>query len=286
MNRIQHELDTALEVRGYSAATRTAYVRCVGKLIAHYPVGDASELSAAQAEAFLVHAKRHLRMSPATLGVYAAAFRSMFRLVWGRENEAVRVPYVRRAKTVPEVLSGTQMTALLNALPDPHQAIASCCYGAGLRVSEALGLRIDQVDSARGVLHIRHAKGDKARDVPLSAGLLHQLRAYFVRARPTRPWLFPGRDATRPISKGAFSIALNRGAERARLGRRVWPHLLRHSYATHLLEAGADLRTVQVRLGHAGIGSTVKYIHVARSHHRDLDSPLDLLGTTKGRRFG
>jgi integrase len=261
--------EAALEVRGYGELTRAAYVRCARKTLRE--VGRSVDtVTPEDVERYLLRLRRDRGLSPSTCAVYAAA----------------RIPMIRVPKALPHVLSGTEVAKLLAAVEEPHHhAIASCCYGAGLRVTEACELRVDQVDGRRGVLRLM-GKGNKERLVPLSASLLAELRAYWRDARPAGPWLFPGRPATRPLTRMAFLMALKRAAKRADVHGPITPHVLRHSYATHLIEAGVDLRSLQLRLGHASVNTTAEYVLVARSRHREFDSPLDLLGTDRGRVLG
>ena len=283
MQELVDRFRDVLEARGYSEATCDAYVRCVRKLLRHTGKhGD--EVTPEDVTAYLLWLRREAKLAPSTRVVYAAAARHLFR--WMREDErlALRIPLTRVPRRLPTVLSGTQVKALLAAIPEPHHhAIATVCYAAGLRVTEACSLEVSHIDSRRGVIRLV-GKGDKERVVPMSDALLRELRAYWRKARPKGPLLFPGRPPTRPLTRAAFRLALRRAAKRATL--EVSPHTLRHSYATHLIEAGIDLRSLQLRMGHESIETTARYVHVARARHRELDSPLDLLGTRRGRPFG
>jgi site-specific recombinase XerD len=285
MEEFATRFEAALEVRGYGVLTRAAYVRCARKTLRD--VGMSVEaVTVEDVERYLLRLRRDRGLSPSTCAVYAAAWRHVFRCLRGDAAMAARVPMIRVPKALPHVLSGTEVAKLLAAVVEPHHhAIASCCYGAGLRVTEACQLRVHQVDGRRAVLRLK-GKGNKERLVPLSASLLSELRAYWRGARPAGPWLFPGRPATRPLTRMAFLMALKRAAKRANVPGPVTPHVLRHSYATHLIEAGVDLRTLQLRLGHVSVNTTAEYVLVARSRHREFDSPLDLLGTDRGRVLG
>jgi site-specific recombinase XerD len=159
-------------------------------------------------------------------------------------------------------------------------------YGAGLRVSEICRLCIDDVDAKRMVLRIRNAKRGRERYVMLSARLLRELRAYWKATRLAGPLFFPGRAGRPRLTRKALQKAFADAARRAGLAKRVSPHTLRHSFATHLLEAGTDLRSLQVLLGHASITSTTIYLHVSTARLQSIASPLDVLGTSEGRTFG
>mgnify|MGYP001193123416 CR=1 FL=1 len=147
-------------------------------------------------------------------------------------------------------------------------------YSCGPRLQELLGLQVRDIDSGRMVLHIRRGKGNKDRFVPLSPRLLEVLRAYWRACRPAT-WLFPGIDPTRPLTDGAVQRHCQRVAERAGLSKRVTPHTLRHSFATHLLEAGVDLLSVQALLGHSHFNTTAKYLHVSMRRLAQLPPLLE-----------
>jgi site-specific recombinase XerD len=159
-----------------------------------------------------------------------------------------------------------------------HRAVLMVAYGAGLRINEALHLRVADIDSAAGVIHVRGAKRNRDRDVMLSPRLLDELRAYWRACRPPGPELFPGRagDGT-TLTRTAVNLALRKASAAARIERHIHPHALRHAFATHLLEQGTDLRTVQVLLGHASVSTTTRYLHLSTARLRSIKSPLERL---------
>jgi site-specific recombinase XerD len=165
------------------------------------------------------------------------------------------------------------MRFLEASLPGRDRALLQTAYGCGLRLKELLGLQVVDIDSARLVLHIRHGKGQKERLVPLSPGLLQQLRDYWREYRPAT-WLFPGARATRALTNSAVQRICRRTGRRAGLSKRVHPHTLRHSFATHLLEAGVDLLSVQALLGHSHFNTTAKYLHVSLRRLQQLPELL------------
>jgi site-specific recombinase XerD len=181
------------------------------------------------------------------------------------------------------VLSSSEVERLLAAMTRPnHRVAAMLAYGAGLRVSEICRLRVDDIDAKRMMLRIRNAKRGRERYVMLSARLLRELRAYWKAVRLSGPALFPGNAGRIWLSRKALQKAFSLAARRAGLQKRVSPHTLRHSFATHMLEAGTDLRILQVLLGHASIDSTTLYLHVSTARLQSLTSPLDTLGTSEG----
>lgn len=158
------------------------------------------------------------------------------------------------------------------------KVVIMTAYGTGLRISEALSLETRDIDGARGLVHVRHGKGDRERWVVLPKRLLEELRGYWRTARPPGPLLFPGKSGTKPLCPDTVRRAVHRAVDTAGLGRRVTVHAFRHSFATHLLEAGEDLRTIQVLLGHRSIRNTARYLQVSTLHLARVKSPLDTLG--------
>jgi site-specific recombinase XerD len=157
-----------------------------------------------------------------------------------------------------------------------HRAIVMTLYGAGLRVSEVCRLNLSDIDSSRMMIHIRQAKGQKDRDIMLSPMLLETLREYWKQSKP-RQWLFPGDNPEKPLTTKAVFLMIRNAAARAKIQKTVSPHVLRHSFATHLLESGTDIRTIQLLLGHADLDSTIIYLHVSQRHIQNTASPLDAL---------
>jgi integrase/recombinase XerD len=187
------------------------------------------------------------------------------------------------------VLTPSEIARLFEALPSPrHRAVVMLAYGAGLRISEICHLGIADIDSRAGVIRVRHAKRGRERDVMLAPRLLAELRAYYRWQKPAGPELFPGRaGAGTTLTRAGVAKALKKARVKAGLGaRRVTPHTLRHSFATHLLEQGTDLRTVQVLLGHASITTTTRYVHVSTARLKSIQSPLERLSAASHGRTG
>lgn len=176
--------------------------------------------------------------------------------------------------------SPQEVQRLLAALQNPkHRAMLMVAYSGGLRVSEVAHLRIEDIDSRRMVIHVRGGKGKKDRFVPLSPKLLDELRAYWPISRP-KPFLFPGAHPRRPITRSTIARVCKNAAHKAGIEKRVSPHTLRHCFATHLLEDGVDVRTIQVLLGHGALKTTAHYAHVSSEKIRAVRTPLDLLPDT------
>ena len=205
------------------------------------------------------------------------ALRFLCRVTLQRHELLPLLPYGKKPKSLPAVLSADEVVRLFQAVADPcHRLLLQTAYAAGLRVSEVVRLQVGDIDSPRMLLHIRCAKGRKDRLVPLSAVLLQDLRAYWRLRRP-RPWLFPGQRPGQPLSIGQVQRICRRAVRAAGITKKASMHTLRHSCATHLLESGCDLATLQKLLGHNQLSTTMRYIHVQQSHLHSCRSPLDTL---------
>jgi integrase/recombinase XerD len=209
--------------------------------------------------------------------VKMAALRFFYGTTLQRPDIASQIPMPRRTDHLPTVLAREEVEHLLKAVPDLQSRTALITiYSAGLRISEVLRLTARDIDSARMVICVRQGKGRKDRYTVLSEQLLGMLRDYWHRTRPPH-WLFPGRNPSRPMTNRALQLACRRAAEAAGLSKSVTVHTLRHSFATHLLEQGVDIRVIQDLLGHRHIKSTVGYARVAIDMIRQVQSPLELL---------
>lgn len=211
------------------------------------------------------------------LNQIVCSLRFFYGVTLGQATIPERIPYAREPRKLPVVLSADEVVAFLEAVPSlKSRAALTTAYAAGLRTSEVVGLRIEDIDSARGIIAVRGGKGGKDRHVMLSPQLLGILRAHWRLARPPR-YLFPGRDDDHPLSSTVLHAACRSAAKAAGLTKRVTIHTLRHSFATHLLEDGTDIRIIQVLLGHQNLSSTARYTQVATHVIRATTSPLDRL---------
>lgn len=280
-------LNDQMELRAFAEGTRRNYLRHVRSFGEHFGRCP-SELALEEVEEYLLYLLRDRGLGVQSRNQCAAALRFLYGMTLGQEWTHA-VPFARTPHTLPVVLSGSEVERVLAAIDSiVHRTIATLCYGAGLRVSEACGLRIGDIDGKRRLLLIRHgAKRGKHRQLPLTPRLHRELRAYYREARPAQPYLFPGHgDADKPITGHAFAVALTKAVQKVGIAKRISPHVLRHSYATHMIEAGADLRAVQLLLGHASLETTTVYVHLTHARRAQLPSPLDLLGTKTAQRFG
>ena len=275
MTPLRQRLIDDLRLRNYAPRTITTYVAAVAHFAKHF--GQSPErLDAEHIRQYQLHLLSQ-GVSWSRFNQAVCALRFLYRVTVQRPEPLPVLPYGKKPKTLPAVLSPDEVARLFAAVPDPkHRLILQTAYAAGLRVSEVVRLQVGDIDAARMVLHIRAAKGRKDRLVPLSAVLLERLRAYWRPRRP-RPWLFPGQRTGRHLSIGQVGRICHRAVRAAGITKKASMHTLRHSYATHLLEGGVDLATLQKLLGHNQLSTTVRYTHVQEAHLRRVRSPLDTL---------
>ena len=276
MTQLRKRMQEELQGRNYSESTTICYLRQITEFAKHFRRSPA-QLGPEEIKQFQLYLVQEKKVSWATYIQTTAALRFLYVKTLGRPFMAEKIPYPKRPKHLPTVLSQEEIERLLNATRSlKHRALLMALYGAGLRVSEACRLTIGDIDSSRMVLHVRQAKGKKDRDVMLSPVLLETLRQYWKGCRPGR-WLFPGYGPDQPMRTKSVFLAVRSIAARAKITKTISPHTLRHSFATHLLESGTDLRTIQLLLGHSDVRTTIIYLQVSQQHIRKIVSPLDQL---------
>lgn len=279
MKTYEEQLEQALDRRGLRPNTRISYRRMVRQLSEHYDGQHPATMGTKQLEAYFDYLRNTKKLAPKSLGVHQGALTFYYRTAINRPKVMLPIIRHRLCRTVPAVLTPAEVQALLGAIRSPKsRAVSMVMYGAGLRISEACALQFGDIDSQRGVLHVRKGKGGHSRYALLSKTLLRALRAYYRQTTPPGPLLFPGhRTPRRPITREAVRWRLTQAAVEIKLRKRITPHSLRHSFATNLLESGVDLPTVQMLLGHRSIRSTAEYIHITLGRFQRAMSPLDLL---------
>jgi integrase/recombinase XerD len=265
-----------LALGGYAKKTKSLYLWAVKDLAIRFgrPV---DELTRDELRTF-VDETVSAGKSPSWVRIKLAALKFLYCKTLGRPEVVSFILFPRRCSKLPTILSLDEVDALLREIQNPrYQAIAMVMYGAGLRISEALKLKVTDIDGARGVIRVHHGKGNKAREAKLSKSLYQWLRQYWARERPPLPYLFASMKTQKPPGMQTIRKAIAGAAQRASLKKHVIPHVLRHSFATHLLEQGTDIRVVGVLLGHASLQSTARYARVTEKLVRETPSPLDLL---------
>jgi site-specific recombinase XerD len=275
MSPLRRRMIEDMTVRNLSPATQRSYVYAVAKFSRHFGRSP-DRLKLEDVRAFQVHLVATGISWPA-LNQTVCALRFFYGVTLGHGDMPERIPYAREPRKLPVVLNADEVVRFLEAVPSLKVRTAlTTAYAAGLRASEAVGLKIADIDSGRMVIRVEHGKGGKDRYVMLSAQLLGILRTYWRLARP-KQWLFPGRDETKPIDVQVLHAACRSACAAAGLAKRATVHTLRHSFATHLLENGTDIRIIQVLLGHGSLSTTARYTQVSTGLIRDTKSPLDRL---------
>ena len=254
-----------LRLRNYSPRTQRTYLQHVIRFSRHFGRSP-SLLGPEDIRAYQLHLLQQLHVSWCVYNQTVCALRFLYRVTLQAAFAVDMIPYGKKPRSLPAVLSRLEVSQLLAQLPQPIERLMwQTIYACGLRASEVLGLAVADIDSSRMLLWVRHGKGAKDRGVPVSPALLEALRAHWLRLRPTT-WLFPGKTPSGQRSLGALQRVCLRAVRAAGFTKKVSLHTLRHSYATHLLEAGVDLVTIQRLLGHRDLQTTARYVHMTVPH--------------------
>src|SRR5262245_25895012 len=265
-----------MQLRNYSAHTIRAYLHCVADFARHFRTSP-EHLGPEQVRTYQLFLVQEKQLAWPSVVQTVCALRFFYRVTLGRLVMLGYIAYPRRPGTLPTILSQTEVAALLTAPHNlKHRAILTTLYAAGLRVAELCQLQVTDIDSARMVLRVRQGKGHQDRYVMLSPKLLPLLRQYWQQDKP-QPWLFPGHPRTRPMTTKAVYLVCRQAGQAAHRSKAIHPHVLRHAFATHLLEAGVDLRRIQLLLGHRSLRRTSRYLHVTPQALHATPSPLDTL---------
>ena len=285
MAQLRHRMAEDLRLAGYSRRTQELYLH-LAKNFAAFFMRSPAEMGEPEIRTFLLHLLDR-QLSHNTYRQYHAALKFLYTSTLRRSFEVEWIPRKRASKPeLPTILSGSEVLRLLDGFESlMYRTMAMVMYGAGLRVKETCALSASHIDAARMLIHVPEGKGSKPRNVMLPQDLLVALRQYWARFRPPE-LLFPGRYGNAPISTSAVRRAMRQACHSAGLKKRVTPHVLRHSFATHLIELGCDIRVVQALLGHEDIKVTSGYVQVSTRHIQGLKSPLDLLRTPAARPLG
>jgi len=269
-----------LHRRNYAPSTITYYLRHVEEFARHFKRRP-DHLNHTHLRTYQAYLLRERKLKPRTVRLHVAALRFFFVKTLKRRYLLDDTPYPRAPRRLPQILSIEEVTQLIEAAHSlSHRTMLMVLYSTGMRNAELRHLQVTDIDSRRMLIHIQRGKGGRDRFVPLSPTLLTTLRVYYRWMRP-KTWLFPGTvngwRADKPITPKVLWDACVVAARRAGIRKRCSPHLVRHSYATHLLESGADLRTIQLLLGHVEVRHTVLYLHLSQQHLQAVANPLDAL---------
>ena len=277
MTPLRKRMLEELQLRNLSGATVTAYLGAVRRFAAYF--GQSPEkLGPEQVRQYLLHLRNDKKDTSNTLQVYRGALKFLYARVLKESwfDEEIAVP--KNRFRLPTVLSPDEITRILDRTSNlKHWTIIATFYATGLRCNELRNLKVSDIDSQRMILHVLQAKGSVPRDIALSPALLERLRVYYRRQKPNE-WLFPSQQRQdQPLDDGSIRHLCRKAGQRASIKYPVHPHLFRHACATHMLDAGIDVRTIQVLLGHADIRTTARYLRVSLQRLQSAHSPFDAL---------
>jgi integrase/recombinase XerD len=269
-----------LQRRNYATTTVHYYIQAVERFAKYFRTPP-DQLNQSHLRTYQAYLLRERKLGPRTVKLHVSALRFFFVKTLKRPYVLEDLPFPKVPRRLPAILTTDEVTRLIDGAQNlTDRTMLMVLYSTGMRNAELRHLQVGDIDSRRMLIHIQHGKGGRDRYVPLSARLLETLRVYYRWMRP-KTWLFPGTienwRADKPITAKVAWAACRRAATGAQLAKRVSPHLLRHSYASHLVEAGADLRTVQLLLGHVKLEHTVIYLHLSQRHLQAVANPLDAM---------
>ena len=280
MTHLRRVLLEELQRRNYATTTVDCYVRAIEQFAKHFKRSP-DHLNQDHLREYQAYLLRERKLEPRTVKLHVSALRFFFVKTLKRTYLLDDIPYPKVPRRLPTILTVDEVTRLIDAARTlTDRTMLMVLYSTGMRNAEMRSLQVRDIDSRSMLIHIQRGKGGRDRYVPLSPTLLDTLRVYWRWMKP-KTWLFPGTiagwRADKPITPKVVWDACQSAAARAQIQKRVSAHLLRHSYATHLLEAGADLRTIQLLLGHVKLEHTVIYLHLSRRHLQAVANPLDTM---------
>ena len=280
MTQLRQRMLEELQRRNYCAGTVRLYLQHVAAFAQHFHRSP-DQLGAEEIRQYQLFLIQEKKLAWSSYNQIVCALRFFYAKTLKREFLLSDIPFPRKVQQLPLILSQEEVARILTA-PEhlKSRALLMTIYAAGLRRSEVARLRVCDIDSARMTITVHQGKGQRDRVVMLSPVLLETLRQYWRHHQP-KQWLFPGRNPNPPISGNDIFMVFHNAVRRAGINKKVCPHSLRHSFATHLLESGTDLRTIQILLGHRSLKTTSRYLHVSQQHVRATASPLDSLNLTK-----
>ncbi|HME57224.1 MAG TPA: site-specific integrase [Terracidiphilus sp.] len=277
MTPLRQRMIEDMRIRNFATTTQRSYIHYVAEF-AKYFNRSPEELDLEAVRQYQLYLAQDRKLSPQSINTFVSAVQFLYRITLEMPWEAKDFPRARLEEKLPVVLAPEEVQHFFDHVAGvKYRAVLLTCYGAGLRISEAVAVKLSDIDNKRMLLRVEHGKGGKDRYAMLSPCLLEVLRAYFRILRPAKPWLFPSWRPHLHLSAGAVQTACREAWQRSGLSKSVTPHALRHAFATHLLENGVDSRVIQALLGHRRIDTTARYTAVSKTTISATKSPLDLL---------
>jgi site-specific recombinase XerD len=276
MGKLQEQMKADLLLKGYSPYTQNGYLWRCRTFTKHF-MRSPAEMGEQEVRQFLLYLAQDQKADPYVVKAYLSALKFLYRTTLRRPEVVATIPSPKLPKRMPVVLSRQEVLAVFEAIRYiKHRAIIATTYSAGLRISEVCALRKSDIDSTRMRILI-HGKGNKDRYAILSPMILELLRQYCRKVHPKGVWLFPGQNPGRHLTTNCISQIFKRAVKKVGIHKKATMHSLRHSFATHLLENGTDIRFVQALLGHASIRTTARYTHVSNAYIQKIENPWDAL---------
>lgn len=285
MTPLRQKMINDMKLRNFSPKTQQAYVGAVAGLAKHFKRSP-GELTEEQIQAYLLYLMEERKLTWSSCNVAVSGLRFFYDVTLGDSTASLSIPPRKKRSQLPEILSAEELERLFAGAKDPkHRMLLMTTYGGGLRVSEVVRLKPIHIESDRMMIRVEQAKGNQDRYSILSERLLEELRIYWQMYRPAT-WLFPAKDPKKPLPIGTAQKIYYAAKQRAKIKRGKGIHTLRHCFATHLLEAGEDVRTIQELMGHKSLSTTMVYLQVSRKKLASTKSPLDLLEIPKRKKKG
>ena len=284
MTPLRKKMIAEMQLRRFSLNTQESYVRSVSGLARHYRISP-DKINGGQLKDYVLFLTNERSLKWSTINTITAGIRFFYTETLGRKDVALSIPPRKTPRRLPEIFGPGELIRLFDSVKNiKHRTILITAYGCGLRISEVTNLKVGDIDSKRMMVRINHGKGDKDRYSIISPRLLAELRSYWLTYRPSH-WLFPNERSKEKLTRSTPQLIFKAAVKKATITKNVTFHSLRHSFASHLLEAGVDTRTIQILMGHASITSTARYLHVARKNLSSVKSPLDLLYVPDTKKF-
>lgn len=280
MTSLRQRMVDDLRVRNYAPKTIDLYISSVARFARHFGKSP-DKLGPEHIREYQTVLVNTKKVSWPVFNQAVCALRFFYKFTLGKPWMIEHIPFPKQERRLPVVLSPEELATFFQAVPNlKHRTVLMTMYGSGVRIAEAMALHVDDIDSRRMLIRVEQGKGRRDRYTILPPTLLESLRGYWKSFHP-RPWLFPGRTPEQPLTQNAMHRAVRRIRKKAGLKKPVTTHTMRHCFATHLLEAGVDLRTIQLLLGHRSLNTSATYLHVAAGALRSDGKPIDLLERTK-----
>lgn len=278
MTTLRKKMTEEMQLRRFSANTQESYLRSVKGLACHYQISP-DAITAEQLKSYILFLINERKLEWSSINVTTAGLRFFYTEVLGQKDMSLAIPPRKTPRSLPEVFSRSELMALFDSITNiKHRTMLMAAYGCGLRISELINLKVANIDSSRMMVRVEQAKGAKDRYTILSPRLLDELRSYWRTCRPDpEGYLFVNRSTKDRLSSTTPQLIFREAKKKAVIRKNVTFHSLRHSFGTHLLEAGVDIRTIQILLGHSSITTTSRYLHIAQKDISSAKSPLDLL---------